>query len=92
MPDDDMGVGTALAGGDSITNETFLKLAQLWGISENGAKELVYDLLSGNLNDPEKEKFLEPLYQKAGDSQGMSIEESKEETLKLLKQVLNKND
>lgn len=92
LPDDDMGVGTALLDGKSITNETFRKLAEKWEMTEVQAKEFVYDLLAGKISDEQKEKFLSPIYDEAGMSQGMTTEEAKEETYKLLKQVLDKKD
>lgn len=90
LPDDDMGAGHALSDpdGKSITDHTFHHLAADWKMSDNEAKELVYQMLTGQKKDSAKEQFMEHLYEEAGKSQGMSVEQSKDETRTLLKIVL----
>lgn len=90
MPDDDMGVGHACAepDGKSITNKTFEELSKKWSISSSDAKKLVLEMLKGENKDSEKAAFMDHLYKEAAESQGMSEEEAKKETLKLLKQTL----
>ncbi len=90
LTDDDMGVGHALAEpeGKSITDKTFAKLADKWEMSVDEARKLTLALLTGEKSDPEKESQLNELMDEAAQSQGMTIEESEEETSKLLKQVV----
>jgi len=91
LPDDDMGVGHALASkdGKSITDKTFSVLSEKWNLPEKEVKRISLGLLTGETEDADKLAFLESLCSEAGKSQGMSLEESKEETLKLLKQILS---
>lgn len=90
LTDDDMGVGHALAEpeGKSITDKTFAKLAEKWELSPDETRRLTLALLSGEVSDPEKQSQLNELMNEAAKSQGMTIEESEEETSKLLKQVV----
>lgn len=90
LAEDDMGAGTALLGGKSITEETFGMLAEQWSMTQDEVKVLIYQLLCGEAQDVEKEAFLDKLYDDAAKSQGMTKEEAKDETQKLLKQVLKK--
>jgi hypothetical protein len=88
MPEDDMGVGHALKdpAGKSITEETFKILTQNSGKSYTQIKQSTLDQLEGKT----KNKILSDLVLKnAADSQGMSIKEASEETIKLLKKELN---
>lgn len=92
MSDDDMGMGHALVepDGKSITDKTFDILAKEWNTDAKGAKELAYELLTGDRKDDGKEQFLLHMYNEAATSQGMSPDQAKDETSKLLKQVLKK--
>ena len=45
MPDDDMGKGEVSQDGGSITNKTFEKVAQDWGMTPEQAKKNTYQLL-----------------------------------------------
>ena len=90
LPDDDMGQGHAELdpNGKSITNETFTKLGEKWGMDRHSAQELVYNLLTGKAHDQEKQQYMDHLYEHAAQSQGMSQDDAKKEALKLLKQEL----
>ncbi len=90
MPNDDMGVGHALAEpeGKSITEKTFTELAKKWGKTSDEVKKLMLELLLKEKNDPDKEHEMEHIYQEAAKSQGMTVEEAQKETLKMLKKVL----
>lgn len=91
LPDDDMGVGHALAepNGKSLTDKSFKILSEKWNVSENEAKKITLELLTGEKNDIDLKSELNSLMDEAAKSQGMTIEESQDETIKLLKQVLH---
>lgn len=91
LREDDMGQGHALSqpNGKSITDQTFDELAKKWNTDADGARKLVYGLLTGTEHDEEKEHFMDHLYHEAAHSQGMTEEEAKNEAIKLLKNVLN---
>jgi hypothetical protein len=93
MPDDPMGQGHALTEpeGKSITDHTFQHLSNDWNMDESQVKELVYGMLIGEKQDPVKQKFMDHLYEVAGESQGMTKQQAMDETKRLLKIVLKKN-
>lgn len=92
IPDDDMGQGHAELdpNGKSITNETFSKLGEKWGLDRHAAQQLVLDLLTGKAQDADKRQYMEHLYEHAAESQGMTIDQAKEDTQKLLQKELGK--
>lgn len=88
MPEDDMGVGHALKDpdGKSITEETFKKQAEKNKQSLPEIKQAVLEQLEGR----SKQTILsDHLLKAAATSQGMSLEETKKETIKLLKKELH---
>ena len=90
LPHDDMGQGHAEldTNGKSITDETFTKLGEKWGMEKKSVQTLVLSMLNGQSQDQEKQQYMEHLLEHAADSQGMSVKEAKEETIKLLKKQL----
>lgn len=90
LPHDDMGQGHAEvdADGKSITEETFAKLAEKWSMDKHALQEQVLSWLTGKGEDTEKQHYMEHLYQHAADSQGMTVDQAKEEVVKLLKKQL----
>jgi hypothetical protein len=51
IPDDDMGVGKLSQGGNSLTEEDFVKMAKGWGMSVEEAKRNVLRLLKDQVKD-----------------------------------------
>jgi hypothetical protein len=90
IPNDDMGQGHAELehDGKSITDETFTKLGEKWGMDKHAAQMLVFNFINGDAHDEEKQQYMEHLYEHAAESQGMSKKEAENETLKLLKKQL----
>jgi hypothetical protein len=92
MPDDDMGQGHILfdKDGKSITDHTMKKLSEDWKISEGEVKETIFELLTGAKKDEAKEHQMAHLYEEAAASQGMTVDQARDETKKLLTRVLKK--
>jgi hypothetical protein len=90
MANDDMGMGHALKdpNGKSITNETFKILAEKAKKTPEEIKNAALAQLQG---ESKAKVILNQMMKEAADSQGMSIKESEEETIKLLKKELHKN-
>lgn len=87
MPEDDMGDGHALKDthGKSITEETFKILADQIHKPAQETKQSALNQLEGT----SKTKILsEKVLQNAAESQGMTLEETTRETIKLLKKEL----
>lgn len=90
LPHDDMGQGHAELDpdGKSITEETFEKLAEKWGMDKHAVQVQVLNSLTGKEHDGEKTHYMEHLYEHAAESQGMTVYQAKEEVIKLLKKQL----
>lgn len=90
MPNDDMGAGHALKdpNGKSITDETFKILAEKFKKSPQEIKKSALAQLKG---DSKTKVLTDELMKNAATSQDMSIKESEQETLKLLKKELHLN-
>jgi len=90
LPHDDMGQGHAEleADGKSITDETFTKLGEKWGMDKHSVQVLILNSLTGKEADAKKSQYMEHLYEHAADSQGMTVKQTKEEVVKLLKKEL----
>ena len=88
MANDDMGMGHALKdpNGKSITDETFKVLATQTKRTPQEVKQSALEQLEGK---SKSEIISDQLMKEAADSQGMSIKESEEETVKLLKKELH---
>lgn len=88
MANDDMGMGHALKepNGKSITDETFKILAEQAKKSPEEIKKAALNQLQG---ESKTKVISDQLMKEAADSQGMSIQESEQETIKLLKKELH---
>lgn len=81
IPDDDMGHP------DNITTDTFKSLGKKIGKKEPETRQLVFNYLESQYNDPEsvKDSDMEEMFTKASKAWGQSIEQAKRQTFNMLR-------
>jgi hypothetical protein len=83
IPDDDMGSP------DNITNKTFERVAAMWKVNSDAAKDKVLNMLNGAEPENDDTKMM---FSKASNAWGQSEEEARSETKKLLEKAKDKKN